>query len=86
MQAASSIQVMVVEDFQTAKLTSSISKTASEDPNEVAKDGSTNSGSTGAVEPLVAISQVDSKTGEDAAGAETETDECGATITEEVAR
>jgi hypothetical protein len=50
-------------------------KLLNENPYEVVKDGSTNPGATGAVEPYVAVSQVDSKTGEDAAGAETETDE-----------
>ena len=52
-------------------------KLLSENPYEVVKDGSTNPGATGAVEPYVAVSQVDSKTGEDATG--------GATIAEEVA-
>jgi hypothetical protein len=44
-------------------------------PYEVVKDGSTNPDAAGAVEPYVAVSQVDSKTGEDATGTETETDE-----------
>lgn len=42
---------------------------------EVVKDGSTNPHATGAVEPYVAVSQVDSKAGEGPAGAEPETDE-----------
>jgi hypothetical protein len=50
-------------------------KMVSENPYEVVKDGSTNPGATGAVEPFVAVSQVDSKTGEEAAGAETEAGE-----------
>jgi hypothetical protein len=50
-------------------------KLVSENPYEVVKDGSTNPGATGAVEPFVAVSQVDSKTGEEAAGAETEAGE-----------
>ena len=50
-------------------------KLLSENPYEAVKDGSTNPGATSAVEPYVAFSKVDSKTGEDATGAETETDE-----------
>ena len=80
---------MVVEDFQSFRRvvrskwnknpdlggSSIFKKMVSENPYEVVKDGSTNPGATGAVEPFVAVSQVDSKTGEEAARAETETGE-----------
>jgi hypothetical protein len=54
--------------------TGSISKQLNENSYEVVKNGSTSPDATGAVGPYDAVSQVDSKAGEDA-GAETGTDE-----------